>query len=605
MTSNPNKFEIIYHHTIQEFMKEQDLPKWYRGLSKFQLEAASSLHVNLRDDMEQDTTHRTQQCLMRLGLEPAINNKKIKLVMKLSKGQDLAFLWFLMDIYYKNACDNCSHPVYVYNVNEQICFSAIAHLDLITTLREMDTHLPRQPYQYHEQLIKEPKPIKPTKNTISPYQQKLVRPKQKKPIAYFQGKPIVPNFKEYSVYSKAYYIVPNETNRWYITYKFQHGKRFLNQIVNDAVDEIFRCLSTGCTLNYLLTTKYKNAFCLVHKGDGERKALQRAKEIVRIKENLTAYLDVSAGGVEQSKKRVTRELFQEADDINKKRGGCQRKVRPSNPTSKQSPPASYVKNFNSPTHPFYFKGPTDHSPYSFNFHMIFRELISNRKSMNYCINKAMNMDCDIDEDQAVKMVCKEMWYKAMNETKKTLAAEKKKQMQKAARTTYHFKSLSYYDPRDSNLMDEMLQECIRNMRKNNKFVLASLPDVHKLPILREWIRARYGFSYTPAEIALSVKQSKMVFANMKKVTFKKPFSPAIIDFSLEPIITFACQPLLREKAAKVYGRYSHDVKFIIMDMARIFWEAMKPYQCPLGPPRDTFFAYAPGYMSGIFMFRPS
>lgn len=608
MTSKPKKFVINYPPAIEKFMKEQDLPKWYRGLSTFQLEAASSLHVNLRDDMQQETTHRTLNCLMRLGLEPPVNSRRIKLVMKLSQGQDLAFLWFLMDLYYKNACNHCTHPVDVYNVNEQICFSAIAHLDLITTLREMDSHLPMQPYQNRgEKPKKEAKPIKPMKNITSPYLQKQVRPKREKPISYYKGKNIVPNFSEYSIYSDLYYQVPNEKNRWYTTYNFQQGKRFMNQIINQAFDEIFNCLASGYDLDYLIRTKYENAFCIVHRGDDYKKALKRAQEIVRIKENLTAHLDVAAGRVEQSKKRVTREVLKEADAINTQREGCKKKERPPIKITRQPLPPSYVKNAQSPTLPFYFKAPTDHTTYSFNFPMIFRDLISNPKSIKCCINKAMHVDCDVDEDQAVQMMCKEMWYKVVSDKKKTMSAEKKNQVKKAAPSTpsYNFERLSYYDPRDSNLMDEMLQESIRNMRKNNTFVLASLPDVHKLPILREWIRVRYGFSYTPAEIAQSVTQSKMVLWNMSKVTFKKPFTPAISDFSLKQIINFACQPLLREKASKVYGQYSHDVKFIIMDMARIFWEAMKPYQCSMGPPRDTFFAYAPGNMGNIFMFRPS
>uniref|UniRef100_T1GX88 DUF4770 domain-containing protein n=1 Tax=Megaselia scalaris TaxID=36166 RepID=T1GX88_MEGSC len=314
MSSKPEKFTINYPKLVKEFMRELDLPKWYRGLSSFQLEAASTLHLNLRDDMQQETTHRTRGCLLQLGLDPPVPHKNIKLVMKLSKGQDMAFLWFLMDLYYKNACDNCAHTVDVYNINEQICFSAIAHLDMITTLREMDYRLPKQPYKYKG--FKKPEPKKESQHrNINPYLQKLVKPNPPKVKKFDAGSKIVPNFSEYKSYSDIYYVVPNEKNRWFTEYKFQKGKRFLNKIINDVINEIFNCLQSGYTMEFLLKTKYKDTFCLTHRFCEEQKALRKAQKIVRIKETLTAYLDVAEGRKEQSKKRVARGLTKEVDTI--------------------------------------------------------------------------------------------------------------------------------------------------------------------------------------------------------------------------------------------------------------------------------------------------
>lgn len=601
-----DKFTINYPKAIENFMKEQDLPNWYRGLSKFQLEAASDLHLNLKDDMQQETTHRTRDCLLKLGLDPPVSSKQIHLIMKLSKGQDLAFLWFLMDIYYKGACKDCAHPVDVYNVNEQICLSAIAHLDLIPTLRELDMRLPKQPSQKNKQSKKDVKKIitKQNKN-ISPYRQKLVRPKEQKIKPYHKGKNIVPNFSEYISYSDIYYQVPNEKNRWYANYTFNPGRRFLNHIMNEVIDQIFDTLSNGCDLNELLNTKYKNVMCLRHRGASAKNDFAKAQEMFRKKEALMAQCDPSAGRKEQSRKRINRDLSKEVDAMRQMNPACEKKPNLPIPNVKLNP--SSVKDVDSPTFSFYFKAPTSNAPYAFNFPMIFKDLQSNRKLITQCINKAINMDCDIDLNVAIQMVCKEMWYKTVNDVRKAKALEeqKKAKNKKDPKAPHTFDDLDYYDPRDAALMGDMLKTTIDEIRSNPKFVLASLPDVHKFPILKEWIRVKYGFSYTPEEIAESVKKSHIVFTKMHKVTFKKPNTPRVQDFSLQQVITYACQPQLREKAGKVYNQYTHDVKYIIMDMARIFWEAMKPYQCTMGPPRETFFAYAPGNMANIFTFRPN
>ncbi|XP_017065650.1 uncharacterized protein LOC108104218 [Drosophila eugracilis] len=110
---------------------------WYRGLSQSQMAAAHSLSDILRDNLDKNLAPQVAKILRKLGLHPAPSLETLNLVIKLSRGNDLAFLWFLMEMCYKTP----NHGV-IYSVNEQIILSVIFRLDLFPTLRELDRWLP-------------------------------------------------------------------------------------------------------------------------------------------------------------------------------------------------------------------------------------------------------------------------------------------------------------------------------------------------------------------------------------------------------------------------------------------------------------------------------
>ncbi|KAL9916707.1 uncharacterized protein ACN2A1_002806 [Glossina fuscipes fuscipes] len=230
---------------IAEFLSAKDVAPWFRGTSVFHLEGANRLFNAIRDDTEQSTSHRVRACLNLLGLDPIISSKEIKFLMRLSRGNDLAFLWFLMELHYHT-------PKPHFSVNEQLICSAICHLDMITTLRELDKILP----DYHKikrrkasSRSERPKSIsvytnkmKTKKKYILPYFEKLRKPK-------LYGKPLVlklPNFSVdvniYKPYTDPNYVVPNESNRWYANYQFQTSKRIANRIIRDEIGAMFKDL---------------------------------------------------------------------------------------------------------------------------------------------------------------------------------------------------------------------------------------------------------------------------------------------------------------------------------------------------------------------------
>lgn len=243
---------------VDKYMRSIDVPDWYRGLSSFQYRAARNLLYAIRDDLEQDTSHRVREILNTIGLRPPLSKKNVRFVMKLSRGNDLAFLWFLKDLYYTT-----QEPGY--NTNEQLILSCIAYLDLIFTIRGLDNLLPtgqppkktppkrkmskividrlsRRKLQYSRLL-----PRKLTKQTGSfnkqyklPYleRQRRPRPFGKSLTAYPPENVIQLKFLE--VFKDPNYVIPNESSRWFSNYEPNEGRKTANSLVNQSLDEIFK-----------------------------------------------------------------------------------------------------------------------------------------------------------------------------------------------------------------------------------------------------------------------------------------------------------------------------------------------------------------------------
>ncbi|XP_058982091.1 uncharacterized protein LOC101897259 [Musca domestica] len=129
---------------IKNYLKSLNVPQWFRGMSVFQTKAAESLQTAMRDDLGQKTTHRTFGCLMTLGLQPLPTASQIWKLLLSSRGNAIAFLWFLKEWLYEQDTPSQKSPI-IYSLNEQLIYSAIAQLDLPQTLRELDRILPRNP----------------------------------------------------------------------------------------------------------------------------------------------------------------------------------------------------------------------------------------------------------------------------------------------------------------------------------------------------------------------------------------------------------------------------------------------------------------------------
>lgn len=193
-------------------------PDWYQELSDRQMAAADTACVSVCEDMEQGTVHRCQCFLRGIGIKPIPKREDITLALRMSKGNDLAFLWFLLEVFYyskdptptnaKNA--NAKH---IYSVNERLLMSSIMHLDMVTTLREL--------HKMYPAVERPPKPAEPPQRRsrrfryCSPYMEPLPRPVL--PDSHTLPRPKLPgpNFEPYTVYLNPRHKSECDDKRWY------------------------------------------------------------------------------------------------------------------------------------------------------------------------------------------------------------------------------------------------------------------------------------------------------------------------------------------------------------------------------------------------------
>lgn len=62
--------------------------------------STNSLHEGVLEDLEQGTVSRSDKCLRGIGIKPMQSISNLLLAVRQSKGNDLAFLWFVLQMFY-------------------------------------------------------------------------------------------------------------------------------------------------------------------------------------------------------------------------------------------------------------------------------------------------------------------------------------------------------------------------------------------------------------------------------------------------------------------------------------------------------------------------
>uniref|UniRef100_A0A0A1XSI6 tRNA pseudouridine synthase B n=3 Tax=Zeugodacus cucurbitae TaxID=28588 RepID=A0A0A1XSI6_ZEUCU len=687
------------------FMNDRDVPAWYRGTSPFQTEAADELANSIRDDSAQETSHRVRNCLNRLGLIPAVHDKDLKMLMKLSGGNDLAFLWFLMELYYKMPGDEYS------SLNEQLILTSIAHLDMVTTLRELDNILPpghaskRQLEKRRKQRLRDKswqgQPQKLSKKHSSPYFNKLERPVQ-------YGKPLEverPDFKvkffRYEIYKDPNYVPPNEENRWYARHVFNSAKRISNITIRDVLNnlgdhfDLIPSISNRAleVINYALSMhdmkNMKNkVLCKKHQDEEEEARLRRTRFILKQREKCVETLPLFRKKKEAQRERIQKMLDTDVEmyrlhyqkqlrshkgdqtyiRLLDKDGYCEHLIEddqeencspigpcPGTP-SLLSMVASHISRYaqlsdsklnelskvesllmnrthrlsfgqrdsqryqylnTTPTPPSserYFVGPTDNKPYHFSYTKIFRYKDENDKRIfikEKCVEAMENKEPHIPKLDDLTPDLAKLAKKSADQTwdenkEEMLQADVNNVLQESPLPVDPYPPdmprLPFYDCEDTKLMNEMLRIALVHMRKNPKYVLASLPDADKLPMLREWIYQRYGKRYTRAQRIKELNNSIKIMNVLQKLKLRAVL-PKSTEIGTQYLQSYKCHKYIMKKVGIARRQFYDRVNSDLLKRARFFWFALRISLCAL-PTRATFFAYLPARQVDNYIFKP-
>ncbi|XP_001356315.3 uncharacterized protein [Drosophila pseudoobscura] len=301
---------------LSKFLQSQSV-NWLRGLSRVQIGACDMLFRALRDDTEQESTYRVSGCLYHLGLRPMVKASRIKTIMKISNGSEIAFLYFIWEAEYKpintSADSECTRKNFT--VNEQLLLSAIAHLDMPATLRELDRLLPPSTHskklrpggcaKIRHKTATQPKPTR--RDCESPYFAPLRRPKLFNPAKNQQWGPPDSKlrFPEYDK-NRGLLEIPEEDLRWFSYYKLSPAKRVIKKLLTDELNRL--------TLDPpIMGVEEEESLCHTHRLVKEAATKKKEEVAEEAFQRCMSLLDLSGSDKKASRKRVIQNLEREIE----------------------------------------------------------------------------------------------------------------------------------------------------------------------------------------------------------------------------------------------------------------------------------------------------
>ncbi|TDG52300.1 hypothetical protein AWZ03_001130 [Drosophila navojoa] len=691
------------HQVIREQIGDEALkgPLWYCGLSEGQLAAANGLKRALGDDILQCSTHRSQRLLAKLGIVPRPPPSGLNRLLQMSRGNDVAFLWFLMEMYYKTT----NHGV-IYELNERIIMSAIFWLDLFPTLSELERVLPlphesvairlkqdqvkvgrfkSSQTKLMNDLNKELAKIQSkSRHVQSPYFEKIFLPipRQRRHFVHRPKQPIpLPTAEPQLIHQSL-------KSRWFAKYTFNHSERIARSVLNEEVQKILCTLRSKKRPNADLTS-----LCGHHKFISQMEESLR-DNLAKIKRELsTRFLDVDLKRRENTRRRVLedldrmseRYLAQFREMTKKERVAAIRKrliMDPCDPgfiylskddidrmeddnvcrivdsclglhlPDKCVPPTVIDNTPNDlelksvrecpcaqssdETRPRdselrwsdtgvesekvqtqersrrqccsdskYFQLSQDAWFHKFNYQKLFDAINGEEKDeqeqrIKSAVIKALKDDADEPEEEDRNCEVDALVDRLAKRRFKEGTELFDKEYQKARSNSHKSDTgdridlgYTYYDADDLDLMQDLLRKGLDRVAHDQRFVLPTLPEVHHVPLLLEWIRARYGKRYSQVECRRKYNQAKIVMKNVMHMLNNNFMQMKRLRTLVQngKAAAFPAHNANREILKKHWNSYLKLFHLSFLELGRIFYSAMDAHQNT--PTNKIYFTYMP------------
>ncbi|XP_068156426.1 uncharacterized protein ssp5 [Drosophila tropicalis] len=722
--SNPKRnSEDIF----SDFRKSHDVALWYRQLSMSQVDALSGLINALRDDGEQGSTYRVHACLTKLGINPLINRTWLKKLIVMSRGSDLAFLYFLWEGFYK-----CNRTEYTYN--EQVLMSSVMHLDLHMTLHELDRILPpgHLSLENQERLDKKKglkegttetrPPLKRLgiKTNISPYFWRHPRPKQIRTSKNSKKSDYTVNFSFWPAGDQPKYKF-NSANRWFASYTLSPMKGEIYHMVRVILQD----WPKSCSIHQIKDSE-KKMLCSTHREAVKQEQLIRDELIVKAHHKFLELIDVNARANRERKKRIIDQLNKDVEEYTQRweklkvmqytetmlvkdcklceysivkteaqdskfkcligmddfdpiahlknkatslvseirdvevqsrcKGGQEERcdhLSHDDDASKPDCPVLLLRSVKKPsctklrprctkfskslepvdqatqlsTSNRYFRSQQLHQPYVFHYHetfhqccaplepiqVIHRQALNSLKALSEPELSSKEVGCTCREPtectranvvEAIVQCAEAMWQKSINTFDKACTISLKqgtfyKKDINDVKLTYN---RTYYDANDENLMETMLRDGMSILRQDPRFVFASFPDSHKNIMLREWIKRRYGKTYSQEEIEATMKYAKLAFRAVIELQRAPP--PLNLKKYQNANLNYANRGKIDKMANKLKTSYNRALNEKLMHHTAFCWSFMGAQFSKGGDGTSNFYAYLPARNDDVLRVRP-
>lgn len=515
-----------------KYMATQIGPAWFQELSSSQIAAANLIFSAVSFDSDEVQLERCRNALSAIGLDPLPKKFDLLTAIQFSRNNDLAFLWFLYDSVY-NSCDDIASKKH-FPLNERLILSSICHLDMMTTMRELDRVLPKPAVKPKpQQSFSTPrKAIK----YATPYDEPVPKPKPQQDRFYEPPQRQHPKFEIYRNYKNPCYIIQNETNRWYAQEKLlpsesrNIAKAIVCEQINKVADQKFdreKVLNGLCEKHRVEATKFNQIMMKVLNDPMNIHSDENLKDCDPFERGIIYGIQLELAKTEKEfhdvaekyqkqviVKTMLRQIVENAADLKfihlcEKCEKCilskklYRDIVKVNEQEEVSiEPTDEIPQPKDKNQIKFFRRSSISSPFEFDYEKIFAtSFLNDCGVVKNSINIALELDKNLTEDNAITVCLQDMWQlelKLWNEKRQKELEENQQ------RVVADCDKIGKSKQKVFNL----LSRGITLMRKNPKFVLASLPDAHRLPILREWILHRFGFRYSLKDNEEKWKQNK-------------------------------------------------------------------------------------------------
>lgn len=584
-------------------LKYFSVPLWYQELSDRQMLGADSLHENMQNDIIlYDSIEFVCKSIVNIGLKPIPPKYIINECIYLSRGNDLAFLWFLWLLFYNN-----KEKANYFDLNERIIFSTICHLDMITTLKALDKILPKSMQRdgEHKSENKKIKLTEKTSNTklfVSPYLQKLPRPKCWKSRTYQRPKIPPDNLKPYAEYLvDANYKVPNEATRWFTNSGTKpalnansDASNALNpelkqQILTNICELFFAAdkrLSTHL-LNLIQMCKQSDCidYCNMNSNSAGEQSIAVTMSQLNFINNRDEFEKFAQLYVRQTTvQKCLKALITNSDKLKniKLCANCSICTKLN---------LTYIQIV---ARHEYLHEKCIKSLIEMNYNQIIDQYTYGTKGKPNDKVLAMQLDevarnilkASTDQHDDHEIECIELCVKNVRRLRICLWNN----------FIWPKLSPSYLDiaiGSEDQTTDTKLCIALKQLQTNPKYVLAALPNSHRLPILQQWIRNRYGITYSRKyrQIALNEVCAKLKLFN------EQPFKIDQLQMNDDASILNVQNSIPFDKKKVIISilneEFHHRLAKVLIDRQRELWTILRPYLCTSGLPRRLYFAYMP------------
>ncbi|XP_052858897.1 uncharacterized protein LOC128266427 [Drosophila gunungcola] len=262
----------------------------------------------------------------------------------------------------------------------------------------------------------------------------------------------------------------------------------------------------------------------------------------------------------------------------------------------------------------FFRSPSRRGPFVFHYHELAPRPESHapRDVMRAeAIRSLRPQSCPSSEDQfnerldpraqvvaAIVECAQNMWFGSLEAHQRNKASFESKKSDPPLETCGQgqgdldwTRDITHFDPDNHQLMERLLKDGFSILRRDPRCVFAAFPDSHKSTVMKEWIKRRYGKTYSYEEIGRGMRKGLKTFVRVVHKLANEPPSAKRTGYSAKD--TYDDIVRLKALSERLKANYRMPLNDKILNLTSICWQALQPHLVNGSSLLNSFFAYLP------------